>query len=41
MFLHADSLLQLAQALIWAAGKPQNGNTFPDDEDNAILATQA
>ncbi|KAK6119163.1 hypothetical protein DH2020_047095 [Rehmannia glutinosa] len=34
-FLQADSLLQLARALIWAAGRPQKGNTSPEDEDTA------
>ncbi|KAF6137057.1 hypothetical protein GIB67_030821 [Kingdonia uniflora] len=37
-FLHADSLLQLARALIWAAGRPQRGNnTSPEDEDTAVF----
>ncbi|KAG8373574.1 hypothetical protein BUALT_Bualt11G0038600 [Buddleja alternifolia] len=39
-FLHADSLLQLARALIWAAGRPQKGNTSPEDEDTAVFCLE-
>nr|CAD1841672.1 unnamed protein product [Ananas comosus var. bracteatus] len=36
-FLQADSLLQLARALIWAAGRPQKVTSSPDDEDTAVF----
>ncbi|KAL2559231.1 ARF guanine-nucleotide exchange factor GNOM [Forsythia ovata] len=39
-FLLADSLLQLAQALIWAAGRPQKGNSSPEDEDTAVFCLE-
>ncbi|KAL5717592.1 hypothetical protein ACHQM5_010574 [Ranunculus cassubicifolius] len=39
-FLHADSLLQLAQALILVAGKPQKGKTSPLDEDSAVFCLE-
>ncbi|KAL7132787.1 hypothetical protein ABFS83_12G097400 [Erythranthe nasuta] len=39
-FLHADSLLQLARALIWAAGRPQKGSTSPEDEDTAVFCLE-
>ncbi|XP_052198905.1 ARF guanine-nucleotide exchange factor GNOM-like [Diospyros lotus] len=39
-FLHADSLLQLARALIWAAGRPQKGNSSPEDEDTAVFCLE-
>ncbi|KAK6163153.1 hypothetical protein DH2020_002994 [Rehmannia glutinosa] len=39
-FLQADSLLQLARALIWAAGRPQKGNTSPEDEDTAVFCLE-
>ncbi|KAI8534738.1 hypothetical protein RHMOL_Rhmol10G0120000 [Rhododendron molle] len=39
-FLQADSLLQLAKALIWAAGRPQKGNSSPEDEDTAVFCLE-
>ncbi|XP_050940282.1 ARF guanine-nucleotide exchange factor GNOM-like [Cucumis melo] len=39
-FLQAESLLQLAQALIWAAGRPQKGNSAPEDEDTAVFCLE-
>ncbi|KAF9597979.1 hypothetical protein IFM89_023464 [Coptis chinensis] len=39
-FLHADSLLQLARALIGAVRRPQKGNTYPEDEDAAIFSLE-
>ncbi|KAF3774833.1 ARF guanine-nucleotide exchange factor GNOM [Nymphaea thermarum] len=39
-FLQADSLLQLARALIWAAGRPQKGNPSPEDEDTAVFCLE-
>ncbi|KAG6426237.1 hypothetical protein SASPL_110457 [Salvia splendens] len=39
-FLQADSLLQLARALIWAAGRPQKGNASPEDEDTAVFCLE-
>uniref|UniRef100_A0A0A0LCA5 SEC7 domain-containing protein n=1 Tax=Cucumis sativus TaxID=3659 RepID=A0A0A0LCA5_CUCSA len=39
-FLQAESLLQLAQALIWAAGRPQKGNSSPEDEDTAVFCLE-
>ncbi|XP_075518460.1 ARF guanine-nucleotide exchange factor GNOM-like [Primulina tabacum] len=39
-FLNADSLLQLARALIWAAGRPQKGNSSPEDEDTAVFCLE-
>ncbi|KAF5179059.1 Arf guanine-nucleotide exchange factor gnom [Thalictrum thalictroides] len=39
-FLQSDSLLQLARALIWAAGRPQKGNTSPEDEDTAVFCLE-
>ncbi|XAR65224.1 hypothetical protein NMG60_11009270 [Bertholletia excelsa] len=39
-FLQADSLLQLARALIWAAGRPQKGNSSPEDEDTAVFCLE-
>ncbi|XP_065860498.1 ARF guanine-nucleotide exchange factor GNOM [Euphorbia lathyris] len=38
-FLQAESLLQLARALIWAAGRPQKGNS-PEDEDTAVFCLE-
>ncbi|KAG6670143.1 ARF guanine-nucleotide exchange factor GNOM [Carya illinoinensis] len=39
-FLKAESLLQLARALIWAAGRPQKGNSSPEDEDTAVFCLE-
>ncbi|PKU83822.1 ARF guanine-nucleotide exchange factor GNOM [Dendrobium catenatum] len=39
-FLHADSLLHLARALIWAAGRPQKVTSSPDDEDTAVFCLE-
>ncbi|RDX67027.1 ARF guanine-nucleotide exchange factor GNOM, partial [Mucuna pruriens] len=39
-FLQAESLLQLARALIWAAGRPQKGNSTPEDEDTAVFCLE-
>ncbi|KAL6974258.1 hypothetical protein U1Q18_028439 [Sarracenia purpurea var. burkii] len=41
-FLQAASLLQLARALIWAAGRPHNGNnsSSPEDEDTAVFCLE-
>lgn len=39
-FLQADSLLNLARALIWAAGRPQKGNSSPEDEDTAVFCLE-
>ncbi|XP_043722514.1 ARF guanine-nucleotide exchange factor GNOM-like [Telopea speciosissima] len=39
-FLQADSLLQLARALIWAAGRSQKGNSSPEDEDTAVFCLE-
>ncbi|CAL5399419.1 unnamed protein product [Camellia sinensis] len=39
-FLQADSLLQLARALILAAGRPQKGNSSPEDEDTAVFCLE-
>uniref|UniRef100_A0A1D1XJ55 Pattern formation protein EMB30 n=1 Tax=Anthurium amnicola TaxID=1678845 RepID=A0A1D1XJ55_9ARAE len=39
-FLQADSLLQLAKALIWAAGRPHKINSSPDDEDTAVFCLE-
>lgn len=39
-FLQAESLLQLARALIWAAGRPQKGNNSPEDEDTAVFCLE-
>ncbi|CAI9096540.1 OLC1v1032716C1 [Oldenlandia corymbosa var. corymbosa] len=39
-FLLAESLLQLARALIWAAGRPQKGNSSPEDEDTAVFCLE-
>ncbi|KAL3654263.1 hypothetical protein CASFOL_003944 [Castilleja foliolosa] len=39
-FLQADSLLQLARALIWAAGRPQKGNASSEDEDTAVFCLE-
>ncbi|XP_042481829.1 ARF guanine-nucleotide exchange factor GNOM [Macadamia integrifolia] len=39
-FLQADSLLHLARALIWAAGRSQKGNSSPDDEDTAVFCLE-
>ncbi|KAF5183507.1 Arf guanine-nucleotide exchange factor gnom [Thalictrum thalictroides] len=32
--------VQLARALIWAAGRPQKGNTSPEDEDTAVFCLE-
>uniref|UniRef100_A0A7N0TSC5 SEC7 domain-containing protein n=1 Tax=Kalanchoe fedtschenkoi TaxID=63787 RepID=A0A7N0TSC5_KALFE len=39
-FLHANSLLQLARALIWAAGRPQKGTGSPEEEDTAVFCLE-
>ncbi|GAB4840057.1 hypothetical protein Ancab_020766 [Ancistrocladus abbreviatus] len=39
-FLQAESLLQLARALIWAAGRPQKGTGSPEDEDTAVFCLE-
>lgn len=39
-FLQPDSLLQLAKALIWAAGRPQKVASSPDDEDTAVFCLE-
>ncbi|XP_010910154.1 ARF guanine-nucleotide exchange factor GNOM [Elaeis guineensis] len=39
-FLQADSLLHLARALIWAAGRPPKGTSSPDDEDTAVFCLE-
>ncbi|CAL0308935.1 unnamed protein product [Lupinus luteus] len=39
-FLQTESLLQLAKALIWAAGRPQKGNSTPEDEDTAVFCLE-
>ncbi|PIA32358.1 hypothetical protein AQUCO_04500153v1 [Aquilegia coerulea] len=39
-FLHADSLLELARALVWAAGRAQKGNTSPEDEETAVFCLE-
>nr|DAD27552.1 TPA_asm: hypothetical protein HUJ06_029020 [Nelumbo nucifera] len=39
-FLQAESLLDLARALIWAAGRPHKGNTSPEDEDTAVFCLE-
>ncbi|XP_057840986.1 ARF guanine-nucleotide exchange factor GNOM [Cryptomeria japonica] len=39
-FLQAESLLQLARALIWAAGRPQKGSSSPEDEDTAVFCLE-
>ncbi|KAJ7964556.1 ARF guanine-nucleotide exchange factor GNOM-like [Quillaja saponaria] len=39
-FLQAESLLQLARALIWAAGRPQKVNSTPEDEDTAVFCLE-
>ncbi|KAF5727849.1 ARF guanine-nucleotide exchange factor GNOM [Tripterygium wilfordii] len=39
-FLQAESLLQLARALIFAAGRPQKGSSSPEDEDTAVFCLE-
>ncbi|KAF4363490.1 hypothetical protein G4B88_016194 [Cannabis sativa] len=39
-FLQAESLLQLAQALILAAGRLQKGSSSPEDEDGAVFCLE-
>ncbi|KAL6893622.1 hypothetical protein ACP4OV_007720 [Aristida adscensionis] len=39
-FLQPESLLQLARALIWAAGRPQKVASSPDDEDTAVFCLE-
>ncbi|WOG93287.1 hypothetical protein DCAR_0312568 [Daucus carota subsp. sativus] len=39
-FLQADSLSQLVQALISAAGRSNKGNNFPEDEDTAVFCLE-
>jgi brefeldin A-resistance guanine nucleotide exchange factor 1 len=39
-FLQSDSLLHLARALTWAAGRSQKGNSSPEDEDTAVFCLE-
>ncbi|XP_068640314.1 ARF guanine-nucleotide exchange factor GNOM-like isoform X1 [Aristolochia californica] len=39
-FLQEDSLMHLAKALIWVAGRPQKGNNSPEDEDTAVFCLE-
>ncbi|GMN41449.1 hypothetical protein TIFTF001_010659 [Ficus carica] len=39
-FLQAESLLQLARAIIWAAGRSQKGGSSPEDEDTAVFCLE-
>ncbi|KAJ8774646.1 hypothetical protein K2173_017092 [Erythroxylum novogranatense] len=39
-FLQAISLLQLARALIWTAGRLPKGNSSPEDEDTAVFCLE-
>lgn len=39
-FLQAESLLQLAQALIWASEQAQKRNGSPEDEDTAVFCLE-
>lgn len=39
-FLQAESLLHLARALIWAAGRPQKITNSSDDEDTAVFCLE-
>ncbi|KAK8957013.1 ARF guanine-nucleotide exchange factor GNOM [Platanthera zijinensis] len=39
-FLHADSLLHLARALILVAGRPSKVTGFPDDEGTAVFCLE-
>lgn len=39
-FLQADSLLQLARALVWAAGRPQKSGGSIEDEDTAVFCLE-
>ncbi|XP_027331291.1 ARF guanine-nucleotide exchange factor GNOM-like isoform X2 [Abrus precatorius] len=39
-FLQAESLLQLARALIWGARRSQKGNSTPEDEDTAVFCLE-
>jgi brefeldin A-resistance guanine nucleotide exchange factor 1 len=39
-FLQADSLLQLARALVWAAGRPQKSGGSTEDEDTAVFCLE-
>ncbi|KAM7250010.1 hypothetical protein ACFE04_021893 [Oxalis oulophora] len=39
-FLQAESLLPLVRALISAAGRPQKGNSFVEDEDDAVFCLE-
>ncbi|CAM6114681.1 unnamed protein product [Calypogeia fissa] len=39
-FLQPESLLQLARALIWAAGRPHKGGSSPEDEDTAVFCLE-
>ncbi|GAB2234244.1 hypothetical protein Droror1_Dr00003488 [Drosera rotundifolia] len=39
-FLQSESLLQLARALIWAAGRPQKSTGSPEDEDTAVFCLE-
>ncbi|BFG22719.1 hypothetical protein CerSpe_089930 [Prunus speciosa] len=39
-FLQAESLLQLAQALIWAGGRPHKGSSSPEEEDTGVFCLE-
>ncbi|KAL6125659.1 hypothetical protein ACLB2K_073714 [Fragaria x ananassa] len=39
-FLQPDSLLQLARALIGATGRPQKGNSSPEDDGTAVFCLE-
>ncbi|XP_021813761.1 ARF guanine-nucleotide exchange factor GNOM-like [Prunus avium] len=39
-FLQAESLLQLAQALIWAGGRPHKGGSSPEEEDTGVFCLE-
>ncbi|CAL9008088.1 unnamed protein product [Prunus brigantina] len=39
-FLQAESLSQLAQALIWAGGRPHKGSSSPEDEDTGVFCLE-
>ena len=39
-FLQAESLLQLAKALTWVAGRPPKGPNSPEDEDTSVFCLE-
>jgi brefeldin A-resistance guanine nucleotide exchange factor 1 len=39
-FLQSESLLQLARALVWAAGRPQKNGGSSEDEDTAVFCLE-